>query len=231
MQMPPLLAERIEEARAAMLSNEKWYLLPGYRYQIYCALEPEPDSNPSQPEAHWSDTRRRTQLGILATRQVLPIWEQSWPKFASQDGIIWPDLKWPHSILKMAERVSKDEMPPEQIQEVLSHNLDNWEMLEGLLSRNQNDEFQRCMNVALTAYTTLSLCSNDDSFSMTFNSSNLDWRTIDIDWSLCDPTHWAVMAYAGFTWDENFDRKKSREFWTWWLDEAVPQAWRAVQNP
>lgn len=49
-------------------------------------------------------------------------------------------------------------------------------------------------------------------------------------WS-SDAARDAAAAYAGPVWEPSSDREKRREFWTWWLREAVPAAWRAVSEP
>lgn len=142
---------------------------------------------------------------------MLPIWEQGWPHFAPQDEIEWPDFNWPHTFLLAAEQVLDGKIAPEQIHELMRN---GWDMLEYLFSADQSDEFQQCICVAAAASETLGLCLNDN-FLMLFNSSNRNWREVEIDWYSCDPAQWASMANPGGTWDKNFDRDKSLEFWTW----------------
>jgi len=41
-----------------------------------------------------------------------------------------------------------------------------------------------------------------------------------------DSSFFAAAAYAGgAVWDSDSDSLKRREFWEWWLNEAVPMAW------
>jgi len=50
-------------------------------------------------------------------------------------------------------------------------------------------------------------------------------------WS-SDAARDAAAAFAGPVWEQpSSDREKRREFWSWWLREAVPAAWRAVPEP
>jgi hypothetical protein len=49
----------------------------------------------------------------------------------------------------------------------------------------------------------------------------------DIDpWS-SDTARWAVNSYAGGGSDEDSNLAKRKEFWEWWLREAIPAAWKA----
>ena len=43
-----------------------------------------------------------------------------------------------------------------------------------------------------------------------------------------DASLYASAAYAGgFAWEEQSDKLRRREFWQWYLSEAVPSAWEA----
>ncbi|MBC6454922.1 MAG: hypothetical protein GDA43_18390 [Hormoscilla sp. SP5CHS1] len=39
-----------------------------------------------------------------------------------------------------------------------------------------------------------------------------------------------AIAYSGSLWDPSNDASKRREFWEWWLDEAVKNAWWAFDD-
>ena len=44
-----------------------------------------------------------------------------------------------------------------------------------------------------------------------------------------DTALWAATAYAGGIYQGKPDIIKRREFWTWWVHEAIPTAWQAAQ--
>jgi hypothetical protein len=51
-------------------------------------------------------------------------------------------------------------------------------------------------------------------------------RDRDIAEDAADPARWAAQALAAEV--SNWDTEAARGFWSWWLDKAVMQAWRAV---
>ncbi|MBC6476866.1 MAG: hypothetical protein GDA56_02780 [Hormoscilla sp. GM7CHS1pb] len=48
----------------------------------------------------------------------------------------------------------------------------------------------------------------------------IGWRNV-----LCRKIGRIAIAYSGSQRDPSNDASKGREFWEWWLDEAVKNAW------
>jgi hypothetical protein len=53
-----------------------------------------------------------------------------------------------------------------------------------------------------------------------------DVMDADLDPYGWDASFYASAAEASFSWEEDSDRERRRAFWRWYLDDAVPAAWR-----
>lgn len=218
--MPPNLRDCLRQSRQALLADDKDHLQPIIRYQIYCALEPDEDSDPSEPQADWGNVSRRTTLAILATKKVLSIWE---------DARLGDFL--PHKLLAAAESELDNPVSSEVGKNLL---IASSQVLDTLWEENQEEAFQRQACVLASANLALRLThSQTDQFVQMFeaNGDNASLITeAEIDGYGADSARWSAFAYAGVPWLATFDRSKSLEFWTWWLDEAVPAAWHVFPD-
>jgi hypothetical protein len=103
-----------------------------------------------------------------------------------------------------------------------------WSQLEqlGNSPKMTNDEFNHAFYAATTMvqalFETIGMRSLDGlSLSATDTDDWLD------PWS-SDTAKWAAIAYAGTTAEATSGSEKRREFWEWWLLEAIPAAWHKV---
>jgi hypothetical protein len=228
------LKARIEEARQILLQDEFCNLKPYYRYRISCALEPDPDSDLNSPEASTTQFRCRLALGILTSQHVVNVWEENVSK-----NDIWEDDEsgrdLPNQLLQVAEQKLRQSPDFDQSAalELLKQSND---ILIGIggVDEGENEELNRGVSAGWAAFKTFELAFfNTDHFSKVFQPSKpgceewRDWVIEHYDW---DPAWPASRAYAGDIETKDFDKNRSREFWLWWLDEALPEAVKWVKS-
>ncbi len=232
--MTPKIVDQLNIAREVMQRHPLYHVEPGYRYAIYAAMGPRLETiTPTlqRPElgiyavSDTSGVRRRAWLGILTVRKVLPIWESLWPiAHVGKDN-------YPHRFLAFAEGAFSGVYS----YEFLKEQLDTWYKVEfsdsryKMIERHIGDSnvASRICNMEHCAYTALCVVISDEDF----DPVNIDFREQDLDPWTFDVAHHASVAYAGEVWAPTLDIHKNREFWTWWLDEAVPTAYSMVREP
>lgn len=194
------LKEIIEQALIAIRTHRQHDLELGYRQAIWAALEaPTNDTE----EAKNIGRKRRLLLAILSAKHVLPIWEK-----------MRPDDTIPHYLLTKAERSLFEKVEALQ---------DDFSVFATYI---MNIEYEPGVMAGYSTVKTLSTALWDERFdpkNINYNLSNAD---LDPDYS--DVALIASCAYAnGSIWESSSDSEKRREFWEWWLTEAVPAAWQA----
>jgi hypothetical protein len=221
--LPQNLQRTIAEAHTALIEHPQHALLPIYRQHIYEALGAvHHPYEPLDPRAH----RIRVTLDLLTVRRVLPIWQAE-----------RPDFPWPQRLVEIAEAVlngsvsreeARDEADAasallEEVQDVEdgvanAHDLANGETLSNLIrfSGVSLPAFYVCEAAVETLFVASGL------FRFDLGDSSPEETDADMDpWS-SDTAHWASTAYAGRVWEPSSDPVKRKEFWEWWLKEAVP---------
>lgn len=153
---------------------------------------------------------RRTTLAILCARHMLDVWEQE-----------LPENKDPHHLLEMAERYMKKLTDLDTIREKMDS---FWVEIEALLYERE-DSIAVCAGLA--AYSACRTAVYDEDFE----PDNVDDLTDDdlepYDW---DAGYLAALVYAGGgKWNEESNATQRRQFWEWYLKEAVPKAWNSAQ--
>ena len=79
---------------------------------------------------------------------------------------------------------------------------------------------------AIAAVKTAGLDENFDPEHINLLLTDQENPDHDIDASWIASAVWA----GGPVWEKQSDPTKRREFWTWWLDKAVPNAWASRGN-
>jgi hypothetical protein len=213
--LPQKLERAIEEALSAMRDDPQHWLPLPYRIAVFAALGPRADL----PDA--SDLRgyqRRATLDITAVRRVLPLWERTRP----QDDT-------PHRILTDAELVVHGEMGANtaraRLKEYWNEHVypDSGECAHGC-SYLEHAIFYGALKALGTA------------------ASDLDFNPDKIDYTWTDEDNWDegesypdASAHAAWVYSstgariDDLDAARCREFWEWWVLEAVPATWHAIQ--
>jgi hypothetical protein len=155
-------------------------------------------------------------LEIAAVRRVLPVWED-----------LWPDDKSPHRVLEAAKQAMNGMLSPKAGQSVMGDEGSQYQDLNATNDQKRQD----AADVGYAAIAALVEALWDERFDPNNIQSDLEDRYFDI---LEEDASWiASKVIAGGREDhpdwsafpDDSDHAKRREFWTWWLDEAVPAAW------
>lgn len=201
MLLPLQLQQAIEQAEAAMAFNEKHTLAPFYRQAIYKAISSITDDKANHL-CGW--------LALLTAQYVLPIWEQD-----------WPNSSLAFHLLDVAKAVLHGKTDADTATVEATR---GWNQLEDL-----GDKAEVWSNLSgyyagtAAAQSLIEVLGGCPFTDVEVNEGTSDG---DLDPGTNDAASWAVAAYAGAVWDSKCDFAKQEEFWKWWLQEAIPQAWQ-----
>lgn len=174
-------------------------------------------------------------LSILTARKVLPIWEEAFPTQNYKDE----DADWYNSPTEMLQIA----------QNLLLADITNQEAIEklcGVFYDVQVDEIctEKVYNVRAAANATLSIAihgigviQQKYSFSQD-NDSNVGYSSRDFA-AFAARAYSAIDYNAAGMWTQlnksdfkplEYDLTRKKEFWEWWLSEAIPQSWELAHN-
>lgn len=191
------LQEILNRSHAQMVQHPQHALLPIYRRQIYDILNNEPTTR---------GLRVYEKLAILTAEYVLPLW---------QDAVLTDIL--PKLVLEAARQHLQGTLDLGSATQVAGN---AWEKLEryGQVSTAaiSSQAFHAGQAAVEALFATLGRPPFDN---VQLNEDDTDAA---LDPWCSDPALWAVTAYAGGVWDQQSDANKRREFWEWWLMEAIP---------
>jgi hypothetical protein len=187
-----------------MVEHPQHLLQPFHRRAIYRKL----DATKGQ-----DNYPIRVILDLLTVRRILPPGQR---KTVDDDRLF--------DMLKIAEDALNGRISKEADFEEASSAQVELERLDRLRRTAGSAEWSEYM---LYTYNTALDTLFDASGSPQFDNVRVTKRTLDSDldpWST-DVALWAAFAYAGPPWKPTSNPEKRKEFWEWWLLEAIPQAW------
>ena len=204
MPIPQQLAEKITVASEALNENPQGELLLHFRRRIWDALGPRLRDDENRPlGAGW---RRRTRLAILCVQHSLPLWQSDFPK----------DDR-PEQMLATAEKLLKSEQSSEDA-------LKQQNTFFAELGDVPDEQLpSACTGYASVQAVTVAAVDQDE------NNDELDETDQDLDAYIWDSSYYASMAAAnGDSSVPDSSISRRRDFWRWWLDQAVPQAYLSM---
>jgi hypothetical protein len=208
--LPDELRRAADRALAVVRRDLRHELPPGYREAVFAAFGPRRETtadDPPETPAH----RRRAVLALLGVEKVLPLWE------AATAG----DLP-PQRLLRQARDVLLGHGDREQIER------EGWDVI-GYMDMIAFAEAPSAAMVGLAAYRALGVALLDEPF----DPAKIDYDETNADrdpWSTGGAEFAAWAAANGAPWNEESEPADRLAYWEWWLREAVPQAWRAVDE-
>ena len=199
------LEEAIIEGARAVIDSDDHDLPVGMRQAIWDCLGP----HASKEGPVTLGQIRRYGLAKIAVRKVLPLWKAHFPAdkieemLAKGDDVLAGRLPRAH-----ARKLYEDYQTYEQ------------EMMSG---PEVGAEAANALAVCAAAIAAYYVALWDERFSSWEIDATLPNNSIDpFDF---DAALTAAIVYAnGGPWDRGSDKIKRREFWLWWLKEAVPAA-------
>jgi hypothetical protein len=185
----------IQQALQSVDDDPEHDLRLGLRQAIWQAFGPRRES-PGQ--------LRRVTLAVLAIRHVLPLWDAA-----------FADPTFPRRLLTSAEQASQQGTDREQLLQQLNA---AWERADELAMESGS----AAAAVGYGAVQALTVALQDEHF----DPDAVDLSAVDSpDIQENDASFFAAAAYAdGPRWREQSSRERRREFWRWWLTQAVPEA-------
>jgi hypothetical protein len=194
--LPSDLSAALAAAWTALEAHPRGELPLPYRRAIWEALGPP----------HGDGYRRRVALSQLAVRHVLPLWDAEHP---DDDG--------PHRMLALADRLVRGEADPQAARREQD--------AFAVEVQDLDDEDLRPGYVGDAAVDTVSTARIDYG-PEDFEPDRLDEQLDADQW---DASYYAALASAGKGPREPGDttetQSKRRDFWRWYLTEAVPAAY------
>ncbi|MGI2908085.1 Imm5 family immunity protein [Tolypothrix sp. VBCCA 56010] len=200
MAIPSKLQNLIQEANKSLYRHPQHDLNLGYRHAIWVAFG---------DHGHL----RRTALALSTTRHVLPIWNQ---RFKNDDR--------PQQLLTLAEKVISGDINKAFVEK---ESQKFWREMQQL----GYDDSGMAFTVGCAAVASLDTAIFDENF----DPDEIDFNLTDNqDIEGNDAAFFAACAYAnGAVWETisgKSDSAKRLEFWSWWLNVAVPSAWEAIEE-
>ena len=244
--MPELLQKAILEALEAMRSNPRHHLAPYYRQNIYTLLKSFNMGNqlrPSRvPSVENLGDRVRAWLAIWSAERVMPIFEQG--PFGVEE-VTEETLSLPPMLLEAARGVMQGKVAPEAIDQNRQIAFQEYLIM---LDESKYEPEILPVNAILAGWT------SERAVSEVLGWYRFDWFDEDLKKRWFRPSygvsgHGEYEASSGESNDEllvqmggdaagvaavgfacgllstECEPERLEEFWTWWLTEALPQAW------
>ena len=192
------IEEIIEEGLYLVQNDQRHDLNIGFRCRLISSFN-EAGSD--------TDRRQRVKLTELEVRKVLPIWESH---FATDQT--------PHRALQLANGLLAGTAVPEKAEKDMGA---MWSHCDDLSWKHPEKQ-----NVVMVGYGAIQVVREALSkMHLGCDSVNAQSTDRDIDPYDHDSAFCAAIAYSGgAAWEKGSDPKKRHEFWTWWLNDAVPAA-------
>ena len=199
------LSRMIEDALAAMRQHPQHDLTLGYRYAIKATFSPRyypANASVKSRVGH----QKRTLLAIKTVQHVLPLWER-----------FFPENETPSLLLAQAHKVLKKEY---SIEQAIKDVGEAWTYMDSFRVHLTRPA-QAVAFVGCAAVVALTIAVEDEPIDAPH--VKLDLTDADVDAYEGDGAFEACLAYTGGPpWHPESSAEKRREFWEWWLLQAVP---------
>lgn len=154
--------------------------------------------------------KRRLKLATMCVEKVMNIWNEA-----------FPNDKRPMRCIEVANEYVTGKTNYESIWNEMSH------FVTDLDNQGGEERYYLAVPVGRAAISVLDVAIKDESILVYGNDSRLDSDYDAYDW---DTSFCVAIAYSGSgPWD-NTNIEKRREFWLWYINEAVPEAYMAFAD-
>lgn len=207
-ELPQELRELLAHARSQMLSHKRNDLIRPLRIQIERSLGPYVAA-PNKPAyaLRGVGLTRRTNLCIFMVERVSKIWDKH-----------YPDVPAVQDMIQLARQRLEGSISVDDA-------LDGQSRLVGVLQNNADEplEKQPALSAGEAAVQAVYVAVYDEDMK---DAQKLDDDLDAADW---DCAFWAACAWSGaIPSQEGWSQQAYKEFWLWYLDEAVPRAWASA---
>ena len=211
MPVPKPLGLVIEQAKNEVQSDHQGRLRLGTRQLIWNELGPREKKR--NRAVIGAGLKRRVALAGSCVERVLPKWTQA-----------FPDDQRPMEMIHLAEEYLRGQVKYAQ---TLNRCLDIGGDLDML--HTDHPELSTSLSAGDAAQRLLLVALNDESY--TPNSIDEELHEMDLDPDDWDTAYYAAESYACTEDSLPKDEKPLRtEFWLWYLEKAVPAAWKSQKD-
>jgi len=208
--MTPELEALVERGRQEIASHPRGELSRGTRRKIWMALGPSEqkldDSGQPDGAAMNAGLRRRVHLALACAERVLPVWERCFPP---ED---------PRRMIQTTEAYLRGEQTWDTAYEVQNR------FAGGLQNATDLEPETQC--AAYAGHAAVAVVQTALSDEMIDEDIESDEELELGEW---DAALFAAAAYAGdLPWGGHLDPHRLREFWRWYLDTALPEAYSSA---
>jgi|GEM_PF-980021 len=228
MVLPAVVTQQIEKALIALQIHPQQTLMPIERLAIYDAFG---------FRSNLQEQRVRAYLALITAQRVLPLWQ-----------VAFPSDDMPKRMLVLAEGVLRrtvdTEVAAREMADAWYHHPQSGDSEEYVLWHIYCAG-EAALNAVSEALGKNPLAERIQDYTSANHKDPIyikDAETItdnDLVYGVADTASSAAIAYAGridggdgYLIDSPSDPEKRREFWEWWLTEAIPQAWElAAEQP
>lgn len=211
LKLPSEFQQLLDQARAEVLAHRDNDLPRPTRLRLQLALGPHLESPNKPPFAiPGVGLTRRTNLCVSVVEQVAPIWDRH-----------YPDIPAVEDMLRFARQRLREECTHDEalngrsrlVGALLNHITEPEEKQPGIAA---GEAAQRLVHTAVY----------DENFE--------DPALLDEHF---DPTAWDCAFWGACAWSgsiprlEGWNQEAYKEYWLWYLNEAIPWAWASVPEP
>jgi len=199
------LRQAIEEARAGVQQHPAHGLSPFYRKQIYDLIGPMAE-RPSRCI--------RAQLAIISAQRIAFIWGESRP----QDDRI-------DQLITLAKDILRDTVIKEVAEKMAG---EAWDWLTNDYGDRNEELHDGALYVMAAALEAVFASLGVDRFHNVIIDQNM--TDTDLDPWCSDTALYAAAALAGPLWEPGSSSERRKEFWEWWLSEAILSAHQRCES-
>jgi hypothetical protein len=211
MNIPFTLTDIIEKALLAIEDNPVGNLNLGYRQAIWAEFGPR--LNPKASDSKLAH-KKRVFLALQTIKHSLSLWEEK-----------YTEDRMPYQIIDHIEKILQGTLVLENEEglELYNH---YWGYFDSKLSENPGNATSSQISIGYAAALCFYVAFFDEDFDANYIDDNLEDAEDPYE---MDVAQIVAIAYAdGGTGDPDSNKEKRKEFWHWWLNEAVLQAWNKV---
>jgi len=210
------LSEVLEEAKQSILSHPRGELILPIRRQVFKMLGKYELNSNKQIVIQSSGQKRRARLQIACANHVVYIWNEA-----------LPDDKRIEELLIKIEDCLNGKFDSRSLRRIYK---ELWIDCDNLGSHSNNKIILASYVGYATICTAVTTCTDEPLVGDYIEEGAFDDDLDPYEW---DASYYASMAYVGKpTWEEQDEANvnKRREFWTWYITKAVPEAYAAFSD-
>ncbi len=199
----------LDQARVSLSRNPRGELTLPFRQRIWASMGPLL-TDQSDHAVRGEGLIRRTNLAISCAERVLPVWSRH-----------KPNDRRPHEMIQIAQKYLQNRI---DLDTATSEKDEFWTALDDL---SGEDNFQEAVYAGYSANKTVATATFDEMFeSDEISNDSTDGDLDPYEW---DAGFYASMSFSvGAPWEKKSDTNRRRSFWEWYLQTAVPMAWKSA---